>query len=231
MTPNDKYVRLKLSYHIDEGQQWKFGGMSFEGNTVYSDEELSSLISIPEGSILSQQDLQTMLGRISDKYYNNGYVHNSLQVEAQRDKEQSTIHYVIHINEERIATISDVKLLGLTKTKPYVFLRELAVHKGDVFSKEKLQKSAQNIYNTLIVTDVKLELQEGEEPNTVVPVFNITEGNQMTIQFGATFGGSVDSFPISGFLQWQEPAWDGKGPFDFDDALAGQPGALDCHQR
>ncbi|MCI6675205.1 MAG: outer membrane protein assembly factor BamA [Spirochaetaceae bacterium] len=209
--PNDKFVRLRLVYHIDEGQQWKFGGMSFSGNTVYSDEELSNLITIPEGEILSQEKLQSLLGKISDQYYNNGYVHNNMQVEAQRDKESSTIHYVIHIDEQGLATISDIRLLGLTKTKPYVFLRELTVHKGDVFSKEKLQKSAQNIYNTLIVTDVKLELQEGDDPNTVIPVFNIIEGNQMTIQFGATFGGSVDSFPISGFLQWQDKNLFGTG--------------------
>ena len=201
--PDDRFTRLRLTYHISEGIQWKFGGMEFDGNTVYSDEELASLVELTEGEILSQEKLQAQLQKISDKYYDNGYVHSGIQVEARKDDETAIIHYVIHINESEQSRVSEIKLLGLTKTKPIVFLRELTIHEGDVFSKAKVQKSAQNIYNTLIVTDVKLELQEGED-NSIIPVFTITEGNQMTIQFGATFGGTADSFPISGFLQWQD---------------------------
>ena len=99
----------------------------------------------------------------------------------------------------------------MTKTKPYVFERELTFAKGDIFSKEKLIKSAQNIYNTLIVTDVQFDIINGTQEGSVIPVFTVVEGNQMDIQFGATFGGNVDGFPVSGFLQWSDKNLGGTG--------------------
>jgi len=107
--------------------------------------------------------------------------------------------------------VEDIRIEGLTKTKPYVFERELTFSRGDIFSKEALIRSAQNIYNTLIVTDVKFDIINGSEPGTVIPVYTVVEGNQMDIQFGATFGGNVDGFPVSGFLQWSDKNLGGTG--------------------
>ena len=207
----DKYEHLRITYVISEGDQWKFGGIVTKGNTVFSDEKLQENVTMSVGDVINETKLTTILNAIADEYWNNGYVHNNISQEMQRDEKTHTITYVLNITESPQATISEVRLEGLTKTKPYVFMRELAFKVGDVFSKAKLQKSAQNIYNTLIVTDVQVNVIDGTEPNTVIPVFTITEGNQMSVQFGATFGGTVDSFPISGFVQWADKNVGGTG--------------------
>ena len=41
--------------------------------------------------------------------------------------------------------------------------------------------------------------------------FKLEEGNQKDIQFGATFGGTVDGFPVSGFLTWSDRNLGGRG--------------------
>jgi outer membrane protein insertion porin family len=63
----------------------------------------------------------------------------------------------------------------------------------------------------LIVTDVQFDILNGTQEGTVIPVYKITEGNQMDIQFGATFGGDVDGFPVSGFLSWTDKNLGGTG--------------------
>jgi outer membrane protein insertion porin family len=178
---------------------------------VFSEAELTSLVTLHEGDVLSQEKLSASIEAIAAKYWDNGYVHSTTDLKQVRNDENHTIAYHLVVDELSQAVISEIRLEGMTKTKPYVFMREMAFKKGDVFSRAKFQKSAQNIYNTLIVTDVQMDLLDGTEPNTVIPIFKVVEGNQMTIQFGATFGGTVDSFPISGFVQWSDKNLAGTG--------------------
>lgn len=207
----DKFTRLRVTYSVEEGEQWFFGGITVEGNTVFTDEEFQKLISMEQGSVLDQTRVQAQIAKVADLYWNNGYIFNLMSTQENRDEENRTISFVLNVQENQQAVIEDIRLEGTTKTKDYVFLRELTFSVGDIFSKEQLIKSAQNIYNTLIVTDVQFDILNGSKEGTVIPVFTVVEGNQMDIQFGATFGGNVDGFPVSGFLQWSDKNLGGTG--------------------
>jgi len=208
---DEKYQRLRLTYIVDEGDAWFFGGISVEGNTVFSDEQFAALVTMKEGAPLDLGRVQKEVTQVTDLYWNNGYIFNLISTDEIRDVENHTIAYRLIVQENPQAIIEEIRIEGLTKTKPHVFERELVFGVGDVFSKEKLIRSAQNIYNTLIVTDVQFDIVSGKEEGTVVPIFTVTEGNQMDIQFGATFGGNVDGFPVSGFLQWSDKNLGGTG--------------------
>lgn len=208
---DDKYTRLRLIYPITEGDQWYFGGIEVSGNEVFSDEQFQNLISMKVGSVLDLTRIQTQISALTDLYWNSGYIFNLISSDEIRDEEKKTISYHLYVQENQQAIIEDVRIEGITRSKPYVFERELAFKKGDIFSKELLIKSAQNIYNTLIVTDVQFDIHNGSEEGYVIPVFTVTEGNQMDLQFGATFGGNVDGFPVSGFLQWSNKNLMGTG--------------------
>ena len=210
-TEDDTYTRLRVVFTIEEGEQWFFGGIEVEGNTVFSDEQFQSLISMRKGAVLDVSRVQREITAITDLYWNNGYIFNLISSDLIRNEEEKTVTYILKVQENQQAVIEDIRIEGLTKTKPYVFERELTFAKGDIFSKEKLIRSAQNIYNTLIVTDVQFDIINGTEEGSVIPVFTVVEGNQMDIQFGATFGGNVDGFPVSGFLQWSDKNLGGTG--------------------
>ncbi|HAF85929.1 MAG TPA: outer membrane protein assembly factor BamA [Sphaerochaeta sp.] len=207
----DKFSRLRIIYSIEEGRQWFFGGITVEGNTVFTNEEFQNLIAMKKGAVLDQGRVQAQIANVADLYWNNGYIFNLMSTKEVRDEENLSISYVLNVKENQQAIIEDIRLEGTTKTKDYVFLRELTFAKGDIFSKEQLIKSAQNIYNTLIVTDVQFDIINGSKEGMVIPVFTVVEGNQMDIQFGATFGGNVDGFPVSGFLQWSDKNLAGTG--------------------
>ncbi|MDD3902689.1 MAG: outer membrane protein assembly factor BamA [Sphaerochaeta sp.] len=208
---DEKYIRLRLVYTIEEGDQWFFGGIKVEGNTVFTDEQFQNLLTLKTGSVMDVARVQQEISNVADLYWNNGYIFNLMSTDESRDEENHILTYTLNVQENQQATIEEIRLEGLTKTKPYVFLRELTFKEGDIFSKEKLIKSAQNIYNTLIVTDVQFDIITGSEDGKVIPVYTVVEGNQMDIQFGATFGGNVDGFPVSGFLQWSDKNLGGTG--------------------
>ncbi len=90
-------------------------------------------------------------------------------------------------------------------------MREITFKPGDIFSKKKYIQSAQNLFNTGLLTDVVPSINYGTQPNSLVVIYTVTEGNQMNIGFGATFGGNVEGFPVSGFLSWEDSNVGGTG--------------------
>lgn len=210
-TSNEKFREVSVTFPIVEGSQWFYGGMEVNGNTIFSDEEIASVLSMQVGSVLNLQLVQNEYTAVADLYYNDGYISNGMDVSDERDDTNMTVKYFLTITEGPQAYVEDILISGLTKTKEYVMRRELSFNPGDVFSKAKLTTSAQNLYNTGLLSDLSYDLLYGKDQNNVIVDFKLEEGNQKDIQFGATFGGTVDGFPVSGFLTWSDRNLGGRG--------------------
>lgn len=210
-TADDKYRMLSIGITIEEGVQWLLGEITFEGNNAFSDEQIQNAIYLKPGAINNANEVSAQIQAIASLYYNDGYIQTVIDPQIIRHEDTNTIDYHIVITESAQSHIEKIIITGLSKTKPYVIERELQLHVGDVFSQSKLQQSGQNIMNTSIITDIQTGLYQGDEPNGVVLELALEEGNQMELQFGATFGGTVDGFPVSGFLQWSDKNLFGTG--------------------
>lgn len=203
--------KISVTFVIEEGDQWFLGTIDVEGNSVFSDEVFNNVITMVPGSVLNIAKIQNNISSIADVYWDEGYVENTIDIKEDRDEENRTISYTVLITEQGQATIENVIVRGLTKTKEYVLMREITLKPGDVFSKRKYIQSAQNLFNTGLLTDVVPSINYGTEANSLVVIYTVTEGNQMNIGFGATFGGNVDGFPVSGFLSWEDSNVGGTG--------------------
>ncbi len=202
--PDDKYHMVAVNITVNEGSQWLLGTISFEGNSVFSDEDIQNEIYLRPGVVHNQSDVVAQIQAIASLYYDEGYIQTMINPVITRDEANHTINYNLQITESGQSVIERIVITGLTKTKPYVIERELELQVGDVFSQAALQASGLNILNTGLVTDISTGLYQGETENGVILEIAVEEGNQMQLQFGATFGGTVDGFPVSGFLQWSD---------------------------
>ena len=212
VTPADsKFNMLDITISVNEGSQWLLGNITFEGNQVFSDETIQNAIYLKSGSIHNASEVSAQIDAIASLYYNDGYIQTGINPVATRNSETHRVDYNIVITESAQSVVEKIIITGLEKTKPYVLERELEIKVGDVFSRALVQQSMQNIMNTSIVTNVNFGLYQGETTNGVVLEFAVEEGNQMELQFGATFGGTVDGFPVSGFLQWSDKNLMGTG--------------------
>ncbi len=209
--PDDKYHMIDVNITLTEGSQWMLGTITFEGNSVFSDEDIQNEIYLKSGIVNNQSDVMAQIQAIASLYYNDGYIQTNITPQIIKDEESHTVSYHLVITESGQSVIERIVITGLTKTKPYVIERELELKVGDVFSQAALQSSGQNILNTGIVTDISTGLYQGETENGVILEIAVEEGNQMQLQFGATFGGTVDGFPVSGFLQWSDTNLFGTG--------------------
>lgn len=201
---HERYHMVDINIEINEGEQWFVGSFSFEGNSVISTQQLQDAVYLKEGSVNNYSEVMTQIQAIASLYYNDGYIQTQINPQMIEDSASHTIDYHLVIQESGQSVIEKIVITGLTKTKPYVLERELELHVGDVFSQEALQTSGRNILNTGIITDISTGLYQGESENGVILEIAVEEGNQMQLQFGATFGGNVGGFPVSGFLQWSD---------------------------
>ena len=124
----DKTRFLNIIFHLDEGAQYFFGNITFNGNTVFGNDYIKSIIDINPGDVHDTVTLQEMYMNLYSIYQNNGYSSCQIIPVPTVHEDTHTVDYVIYITEGRQSHIEEIRIEGLTKTKPYVFERELPVH-------------------------------------------------------------------------------------------------------
>ncbi len=200
----DDIVFVSVVFNVNEGEYWTLGDVSIEGNTVFSEEDLLDTSVLHIGSAYNTQSIQALVENIAVLYSDNGYIFAGISSSEHRNEQEGRIDVTVSISEGSQAVIEEVIISGMTKTKPYVFEREITTKVGDVFSRADAIKSQQNIMNTSLVSGIKMNLAQGKNEKGIIIEYIVEEGNQMELQFGATFGSTSGGFPVSGFLQWSD---------------------------
>ena len=208
---NEERNYVDIVFYLDEGEQWIFGGFSFEGNTLYTDEELLDSTASNPGKSVNKSRLESDFIAIGDVYYNDGYIYNNIATQEIRNDETNEISFNIVIEEKNRAHIENIIISGNEKTKDYVILRELPLEVGDVFSKSAIMTGLNNLYNTQYFSSVIPDMPYGSEVGLMDLVINVEEQNTTDIQFGLTFTASTGTIPILGFLKWNDSNFLGQG--------------------
>ncbi len=202
---------LIITIYIEEGEQYTFGGYEFEGNRLFDDETLLSKTSLKPGDILNKGKLEEDFMKITDLYYNDGYIYNVITKEEQRDEETRTISYTINIIEKDRAHIENIIIRGNEKTKDFVIRREIPLEAGDIFSKDKVIEGIRNLYNLQFFDSVTPTTPEGSVEGLMDLVINVEEGKTVDINFGVTFTQAAGDFPVMGFLKLSDRNFRGLG--------------------
>ena len=204
---------LVLTFRISEGRLYTFDGITFEGNVIFSTEQLSALVRSKPGEKINARRVEADLQRVADLYYENGYIFNTIGREERRDPVAGLVSYHIPIVEQGRAHIENIIIRGNEKTKTHVILREIPLEPGDVFSKTKVMEAWRNLMNLQYFTMVAPETPPGSVDSLMDLVFVVEEQPTTDLQFGVTFSGSADpeTFPISGLLKWNDRNFRGSG--------------------
>jgi outer membrane protein insertion porin family len=210
---NERGTNMVLTFLIDEGSQYRFGGITFEGNNIFTTEQLSRLVTSRVGDILNATRLEGDMQRISELYSTNGYIYNSIIRTPERDTQTNTISYNVSIVERGRAYIESIIITGNEKTRDYVILREIPLEPGDVFSYTKIVDSIRNLYGLQFFSNVYPDMLQGSAENLMDLVINLEEQSTTTVQLGITFSGSTEpgAFPLSGMIQWNDRNLAGTG--------------------
>ncbi len=212
---NEKKNRaeMHITFYISEGVQYKFDGISFNGNSIFTTKQLSDKVKLKKGDIYNRTKYYESLAGVQDLYYENGYTANGFVPSENKNALDRTISITVNIVERDRSHVESVVVRGNQKTKDYVITRELPIQSGDVFSKTKLTSGLRNLYNLQYFSSVVPDVQAGSEPNLLNLIINVEEQMTNSLEFGLTFSGVTDptQLPFALFAKWSNSNLGGTG--------------------
>lgn len=151
--------RVAIKINISEGSIAKIKSLNVVGNTVFSDEEISSLFELKEAGWLSfmktddkysKEKLTGDLERLRSYYMDRGYINmevSSVQVSITPNKED--IYVTVNISEGKKYTVRDVRVTGDLKIPESEIYNLILVKPGQVFSRKIMTSSSDLITRRL----------------------------------------------------------------------------------
>jgi outer membrane protein insertion porin family len=208
-----------ITFTVWEGERYTFGGISFEGNAIFSTGDLSARVQSKTGEAVNISRVRADFQRVSDVYYDMGYIYNTLTEEAVRDDENRVYSLVVHITEHpQQARVGNIIVRGNEKTKTEVILREIPLRPGDIYSKRKFMEGLQNLYALQYFSSITPETPHGEADGLLDLVINVEEQSTEAVMFGLTLLGSSgtapdprETVPFRGTIEWHDSNLGGTG--------------------
>ncbi|TRX38658.1 BamA/TamA family outer membrane protein [Flavobacterium sp. ZT3R18] len=206
---NKEKNALYIKINVEEGKKYYFGNIKFIGNTVYSDQGLSSMLGIRTGDTYNGVLLQE---RIADKskpdgeditnlYQNNGYLFSNINA-VETKTVDNTIDFEIRVTEGPIAYFNKITVVGNDKTNDEVIYRELRTHPGEKYNKAELVRTIREIGQLGFFDPEKIDPKfknVDSAAGTVDIEYNLVEkgASQIELQGGYGGGGFVGTLGLS----------------------------------
>ncbi len=187
---------IVIDIHIEEGEKYYFGDITWVGNARYTDGFLDTVLGIKNGDIYNKALLEQRLfmsqdGRdITSLYMDFGYLF--FQVEPVEIKvEDKKIYYEMRINEGKQARIRNIIIKGNTKTNDHVVLREIRTKPGDLFNRNDIIRTQRELAQLGFFDPEQFNVNPIPNPanGTVDIEYTVVEKSSDQIELSGGWGG------------------------------------------
>jgi len=200
---------ISIKVNLEEGEKYTFGKITFVGNSVYTDQQLSTVLRIKEGETYNGVELKKRIADdtkpdaddLTNLYQNSGYLFSSINpVEVSADG--NIIDMEIRISEGKPAYFNNVTVIGNDKTNDHVIYRELRTRPGQLYSKLDVIRTIREL-GQLGFFDAQLLTPNFKNPNpndgTLDMEYSVVErgASQIELQGGYGGGGFIGTLGLS----------------------------------
>ena len=200
-TPDNK---INLDIFIEQGQKYYFRDITWTGNSVYTADQLNSVLRIEKGDIY---DVVTMEKRLQGDgkqqnmdvrrlYTDNGYLFfNVMPVELAIEKDSVDVE--MRIMEGKPATFNNIIVNGNTITNEKIVRRAVFTRPGYLFSQSDFERSLREISSIGHFDPEKAFSEQGyslipnSNNNTVDIAYNVTEKPNSQLELSGGWGGNT----------------------------------------
>ena len=207
--------KATLRLTVDEGPAYQVGTFEIRGNRRYSTDELMVFYPFAgsAGGPFNRTAWESATGRLGDLYANSGYIYAQIvPQETRRTLPDGTnvIDLSWNIQEGRVATVNKIMIVGNDVTHERVIREAIVLFPGQVFNRDALLRSYQNISNIGFFQQPLAPpgVETAENGVDVDIIFRVEERRTGNINFGASLGQGTG---VGGFLGLEEPNLFGRG--------------------
>ena len=196
---------LYIFINIQEGNQYYFGDISWLGNAKYDSEQLNQILNIKRGDLFDQKLLDERLymsmngNDISSLYMDDGYLFfqiNPVEIEI----ESQFINLEMRISEGQKAIVNNVTVVGNTKVKDHVIMREIRSLPGSMFKRSDIIRTQEEFNRLGFFNPETLGVNPSPDPETgTVDIEYSVESkssDQLELQGGWGNGMVVGAFSV-----------------------------------
>ena len=186
-----------FNINVDPGPQYKVRNITWEGNTVYTDEQLTQSLGFQKGDVFNETKFDQNLNfnqddsDINSLYQNIGYLFFQVMENIEIVGEDS-LDINFEIVEDEIATIRSVSFTGNTKTHDDVVRRTLRTVPGNTYSRSAIVRTIRELGQLGYFTPegITPDLQPDRQDRTVDIEYGLdeTQGSD-NFEFSGGFGG------------------------------------------
>lgn len=204
---DDSRRRLFIDIDVDEGTQYRVGRVTWEGNELFSVDELSAQLKVKEGEVFGHTTSE-LAYLAKSAYYERGYL--DTEVIPREAVRGDSIDVAFQIFEGDPWRIRRIDFAGNVKTREKVLRREIALRPGDVFKSSQLQESQRRLYMLGFFKDVQVQDHSSSlgDEKAVDLTFNVEEQRTGAASMGA---GYSDRDKLVGTIGLQIPNFRGMG--------------------
>ncbi len=179
-----------LTYNIDEGDQYRIGEISFEGDILTTKEELIKMLNTMSGNVYSQSIIEADLQRLNEFYGNQGYAFTNInpQTGLHEDVKTSDIRFVIEKGPK--VFVEKINITGNTTTRDKVIRRELKVVENSLYNESLVRLSKRKLEQLGFFETVEISTPKGSADDKLVMNVHVKEKSTGTFSVGAGFSSS-----------------------------------------
>ncbi|MFQ6677886.1 MAG: outer membrane protein assembly factor BamA [Fidelibacterota bacterium] len=195
ITDSVSYDELKKSMYIYiklvEGPQYHYRDFSWEGNSLYSADQLARALDLKKGDQYNEEEFNiAVYERMHGLYMDRGYIYSSIQPRfTPVGVDSLDIHF--EITENHKVYVRNIYVQGNDKTRENVIRRQLHVFPGDVFNRQQLQRSARELfilnYFSNVVPDV-VPVDEDEIDLEITVEEKSSDRANMNVGYSGVYG-------------------------------------------
>ncbi len=134
-----------ITIKVTEGPQFTINEIFFEGDMLFSEEELNAQIKLKKEEIYSEDNLRLDIQQLTEMYQDKGYAFANVlrTLDIVPGENKVDIHF--SFEKGKIAYFGNISVKGNSKTRDKVVRRELKIREGQMYSGSGLRLSKENV--------------------------------------------------------------------------------------
>ncbi len=145
-----------VNININEGDQYRIGKVSIDGDSGLTDKDLKTLVKLKEGQVFSQALLAETRNNLKARLGKDGFAFSRIGILPQVDKVNKRVNLVFQAEKGQRTYVRRINIRGNFRTKDEVFRREMRQLESSFLSKEKVDRSKERIQRLPFVETVKI---------------------------------------------------------------------------
>lgn len=196
--------KLAVLIRIEEGEDRRVAGLTFEGASYYSPRELESDLErrklLVSGGPFHRLLLDDSLTRLRTRYREAGFSAVQISADTTWNAGETLVAITFHILEGPLTLVDRVIVRGNTKTLDHVVERAVGLEPGDPVSEARLLESQRDLYRLGIFSRAEVSLAPADPGSTVRDVLaRVEEGKTRRVVYGLGYDTEEGTRGLVGF--------------------------------